>query len=158
MLELLYTFLSLFVFFSLLFFLLPSFQIVKQIIIIGQIIICSIFLSNNFYKKHILWKNNDNAFVHTLNFSPIIDFYLSNNTVIVENLKDYNYSIISTKNYYFKCRDNFYINSNICPITHIIIENKKSEKYNNYIELKISENKYLYFTRENNYEELYEYS
>ena len=158
MFELLYTSILLFVIFIILFFILPSFQIVKQIIIFSQIIICFIFFSNNFYKKHILWKDNYYAFVHKLNFTPIINFYLSNDTLIVENLKDYNYSIIYSENYYFKCRDHFFINSSICPITHIIIENKRNNEYSNYTELKISENKYLYFTREINYEELYENS
>ena len=158
MFELLYTFIPLFGIFIILFFILPSFQIVKQIIIFSQIIICFIFFSNNFYKNHILWNDNYYAFVHKLNFSPIINFYLSNDTLIVENLEDYNYSIISSENYYFKCRDHFFINSSICPITHIIIENKRNNEYSNYTELKISKNKYLYFTREIKYEELYENS
>ena len=156
MLELLYTSLLLFCIFIILFFILPCFQLVKYIIVLSQLIICFILFSNNFYKKHILWKNNYYAFVHTLNSSPIINLYLSNDTLYSENLKDFNYSIILTKDYFFKCRENFYINSDICPISNIIIENQKNKEYNNYIELKISENKYLYYTREMKYDKLFE--
>ena len=157
MIELLYTFLLLFTFFIILFFILPYFQIVKRIMICTQSIICFIFFGKYFYKNHILWKNNDYAFVHTLKFNPIINFNLENEKIIAETLEDYHYSIIYIKDiYYKKCQENFYINSTICPITDIIIENKKKEKYSNYTELKISENKYLYFTRDNKYEKLYE--
>ena len=55
--------------------------------------------------------------------------------------------------------ENYYINKFYnCPITHIILENKKSNEYKNYTEIKINEDKYLYFTNNNKYDQLYEYS
>ena len=102
-------------------------------------------------------ENNDYAFVHKLKFSPIINISLVNENIIAETLVDSHYSLIFIKDYYYyKCSEYFYIDSTICPITDIIIENKKNEEYKNYTELKISENKYLYFTRDNIYEKLYE--
>ena len=158
MLEIFLSFLVLFIPFVLLSFIFPSFQIVKYIIITTELIICFILFSNNFYKKHILWKENEYSFVHKLPFKPIIDINLNHNSLELKTLDDSSFSTIMTRNYTKKCKEHFFIKSQICPITHIIIENDNSNNYDNYTEIKISYNKYLYFTQNYSYEGLYENS
>ena len=158
MLELFLSFLVLFIPFIILFIVFPSFQYVKYFIIITEFILCFILFSNNFYKKHYLWKENELSFIHSLPFKPIIDINITNSPFELEfkTLEDSTFSIVLTRDYSNKCNDYFYIKSKICPITNIIIENNKSNNYESYNEIKLDYNKYIYFTRNNSYKELYE--
>ena len=63
--------------------------------------------------------------------------------------KSISYSNINDLDYTNGCLYNNIISDTICPITDIIIENGKNEKYKNknYTEIKINDNKYLYYTK-----------
>ena len=69
--------------------------------------------------------------------------------------KDLSYSSINDSDYSNECLYNYFIYDKICPITDIIIEYGKNEKYNNYTEIKINNNKYLYYTRKKKDGKLY---
>ena len=123
-----------------------KFIIVKIFTITVQFILCIILLTNNFYKKHFLWKRMKYEEIHELNFYPVYEIYPINNSsgfldhLVVNSLKDKKFSIIKTEQFSKKCLDNYYINSeNECPITQIYIEYEKSSLYNSFHELIIKE-------------------
>ena len=157
MIELFLSFIVFFVPFTILGFILPSFQIGKFFLIAIQFILNFILFDNYFYKKHMIWKDEEYAFAHKLPFPPINNIELLNNGELdISSLYDYNFSTIWGRNYNKKCRNNFYINSDICPISHIIVENNSSKKYDNYTRIQISNSKFLYYTRNSEHELLYE--
>ena len=63
-------------------------------------------------------------------------------------MKTYEYSTQCLEHYFVKINES-------CPITDIKFEKTKSNEYQNYIQ--ISENEYLYFTKENKLGKLYKY-
>ena len=72
--------------------------------------------------------------------------------------KNSNYSSMNDSNYSNECLYNYFISYSTCPITDIIIENGKNDKYKNYTEIKINNNKYLYYTRNKKDGKLYKYT
>ena len=58
-----------------------------------------------------------------------------------------NFSTTKDSDYFNECIENYFISSSECPITDIIIENEKKDNHDNYKEIKINDNKYLYYTR-----------
>ena len=160
MLELL---LALAILFPFVFFIfcLEKFIMIKLPIIIIQLIFCCILLfSNNYYKKHELWKNGKYELIHELPFSPICELTVyygkggSFDYLGVYTLYDRTYSLNKTGNYTKKCLDNYYIDyNNICPITQIYLYKPQSFEYSSFHELIIRygiiSNRIIYYS--NNY-------
>ena len=150
MLELFLTTLVIFLFFMIFFYFLSLFKMMQYILFLFQFIVCLILLSNNFYKEHILWKEEEPIMIKNLSFEPLSNIepiYNSDHT-----FSKFSYSHISgdfslekTEYYYNECLENYFVSSSICPITDIIIEDKRSN-HENYNEIKIDNNKYIYFT------------
>ena len=128
MLELFLTTLVIFLFFMIFFYFLSLFKMMQYILFSFQFIVCLILLSNNFYKEHILWKEEPTMIKH-LYFEPLTNIepiYNSDHT-----FSKFSYSHISgdfslekTEYYYNECLENYFVSSSICPITDIIIEDK----------------------------------
>ena len=155
MLELFLSFIVFFIPFTGLVLIIPS-SFSKNMLIIIQFILNFILFANLYYKKHIIWKDEEYAFVHKLPFSPINNIELLDNEELnISSLNDYTFSTIPTRDFQKKCRNYFYIKSDLCPISHIFTENI-SQNYENYTRINISNDLYLYYTRNNDHELLYE--
>ena len=162
MLELFITTLVLFLFFMILFYFLPHFKEMQYILLTFQFIICFILFSGNFYHKHILWDEEEPKNSRTLSFLPIGDlipnyrgdtfFYFS-----ISPFYDTYYSLKKTKSESNECLKDFFIQADNCPITDIIIESEQVI-HENYTEIKVEENKYIYFTKKNKNGRLYIYN
>ena len=74
--------------------------------------------------------------------------------------KNISYSSLNDSDYSNECLYNYFISDIKCPITDIIIENGENENYKNknYSEIKINDNKYLYYTRNKKDGKLYKYA
>ena len=160
MIELLYTTLVLFCFSFPFFFIFQHFKPMKFGLIIFQLIISVILLTNNFYKKHSLYKSPNFTFILDTDFFPINSLnktYYENGTfknISYDILKKSKFSLIKTSKYSTKCLENYYIdNDKSCPITDIKLGNKEDNIYENYIQ--INENEYIYYTNENKLGKLY---
>ena len=162
--ELLYTSLTIFLCPAFFFFFL-HYKIVKLFMIIVQFILW-VLLSyiKIYYKHHELWNEPEFQYIHKTPFLPIknlIPNYSTNGTFSHLNyeLSEGIFSINETDEYSKECLENYFIkNIEECPLTHIILENSKNYEYENYTEIKISDDKYLYFSRYNKYGQLYNYS
>ena len=125
---------------------LGKFKIYIEIIFIYEItfqfILSCILLSNNFYKKTIFWKNKDFTFRHYLPWDIIKNITINK----TEHFYGINYTLEKTDVYEKECLTNFFISDNICPITQIIVENRKIDEYTNYREIQLDNNLYLYFS------------
>ena len=71
MLELFLTTLVIFLFFMSFFYFLSLFKMMQYILFLFQLIVCFILLSNNFYKEHILWKEEEPTMIKHLSFEPL---------------------------------------------------------------------------------------
>ena len=162
MIELLYTTLVIFGFFIPVFLMLPNFSIMKLIFVFFQFILFIILLSNNFYKKLSLYKGEQFKFIQNTGFLPINSLYksssyddLGNPTINFGTMSSSEFSLIKTEKFSTQCLDNYWIQSDeSCPITDIYLGNKNDNKYQNYI--KITENEYIYYSKENKIGKLYE--
>ena len=159
MLELLYTSLVIFGFFFVIFIISRFFKPIKITMLFAQLILCFILFSNNFYKKHSLWKEPDFINIHEVPYYPIKSINLNYyGELSAEKMNDREFSIIKTEEYSNECLENYFIKSyKECPITNIIIDNKINEKYENYTMLEVG-NLYLYYTNNYKYGKLYEYN
>ena len=164
MLELFLTTLVLFVFFMVLFYFIPIFKGMQYILLVFQFIVCCILISKNFYKKHVLWKGDEyedeTIYNRILSFAPIknITPVYKNDGVtfshfMIESFNLY-FSLEKNNSYNNECLRNFFVYSGICPITDIIIEDSQIF-HENYTEIKINDNKYVYITNKNKYGRLY---
>lgn len=156
MLELLVSFIIFFAIFFILFLFIKIEKLFKLIILVFQIFICFFLFLNIAYKKIDFWKNPE-IFqeIHQTEFLPIksIQKLVDSNG----NFKNFKlekasgfYSIIKENEYSKKCLNNYYVeNSEDCPITDIILRNTQTNAYSGYIELKINNNIYIYYTKEN---------
>ena len=162
MIELLYTTLVIFGFFIPVFLMLPNFSIMKLIFVFFQFILFIILLSNNFYKKLSLYKGEQFKFIQNTGFLPINSLYksssyddLGNPTINFGTMSSSEFSLIKTEKFSIQCLENYWIQSDeSCPITDIYLGNKNDNKYQNYI--KITENEYIYYSKENKIGKLYE--
>ena len=160
MIELLYTTLVLFGIFLPMFFVFSYFKYMKLIMVIFQLILSIILLSNNFYKKHSLYNNPKVNYIQNINDFPINFLYeiTDENYIFVnisyDTMKDKEFSLIKTENFPNQCLEHYYIRKNeTCPITDIELEKMKNNEYQNYI--KIRDDEYLYFTKENKLGKIY---
>ena len=159
MIELLYTSLLIFGLFLIFVFCFPVFNPIKIFMLAAQLILCFILFSNNFYKKHSLWKEQSYINIHEVPYYPIKSIDLTSyKELSFEKLKDKKFSIIRTEQYSNECLENYFIASNECPITNIIIEDRIYEKYENYSRLDLTPNSYLYYTNNDKFEKLYDSS
>ena len=169
MLEIILTTVVIFLFFMITcFYICVQFKILQYFLVIFQFIVCFILFSKNFYKKHILWRNEEYTYNKKLPFIPIGDIaavyrddHITFSHFYISEYSNQGFSLEKTE-YNYECLENYFVNSSICPITDIIIEDQQVF-HENYTEIKINDNKYIYFTnkkkngrlyifRNNNYE------
>ena len=158
MLEIFLTTLTIFLFFLPLFYFCGTFKIMKYLLFILQLTFCIIFLSDDsYYKKHVLWKEEKQSNYHNLSLYPINSIIpkYDNGTFKELDVKDhtFKYSCKKIGNFTNECLDDYFVNTEECPITDIIIEDKKTNHIN-YTEIKINDEKYLYFTKNNKHVKL----
>ena len=149
MLELLFTTLAIFIFFMIIFSFLPVFKMIQYVLFTIQLIVL-ILLFFPYYDCHILLKGGEPTMINHLSFKPLTNIELNDNSDNTFSKFSYShisgdYSLEKTEYYYNECLENYFISSRICPITDIIIEDKKTN-HENYNEIKINDNKYIYFT------------
>ena len=126
-----------------------TFKIINVFLYVCQLIFAIVLVSITLYKKHILMDDLI-THVHNKTFNAIIDLVLvENNLKLQMNFEsNLNFSTIKDSVYFNECIENYFISSSECPITDIIIENEKKDNHDNYTEIKINDNKYLYYTKE----------
>ena len=135
------------------YFIFPTFQYLKIYFYPFQLLIWIILISQNQYKKHYLWDEPDFNSIHELPYPPINNINViydsdANITDIKVNYSNKAYSLIETKDYSKKCINNFYIpQSEICPITDIIVEYSNYNTYSDYERIEIN-NGYIYYKRD----------
>ena len=142
--------------------LLPNFKSMKAIIIFCELIISSILLSNNFYKKHSLYKGSKFLYIQRTDFYPIKSFYktLYENgefkSIEFDKVSSNEFSLIQTKKYSKECLNHYYIQANDeCPITDIKLEETNENINEDYIYIQITDNEYLSYTNKNKKGKLY---
>ena len=141
MIELLYTTLVVFSLFFPLFLICNKFKYMGIFITISQLIISFILLSNNFYKKHPLYKIPKFQSIQQLDFYPIKELFETNFVngdidINFDTIKTNKFSLIKSNKYSKQCLENYFIESNEdCPITDIIFEKKRNNIYQNYIQI-----------------------
>ena len=74
-----------------------------------HLIIISLLLSKNYYKKSILWINNDYQYIHLLPINPIIGINTTDNKINSEDFINLKYTLEKTNVFYKECLKNFYI-------------------------------------------------
>ena len=164
MLELLFTTLAILVFLIGFIYLFGTFKFINIFLYYCLIIFASIFVGiKSLYKKHILWNKDLITNTHTITFYAIIDLepYYENEVFKSLNvIYDSNIIFSSINSFYYsnECLYNYFISNSECPITDIIIEDKQKDKYKNYTEIKIDDNKYLYYTKNKKDGKLYKYT
>ena len=130
--------------------LLPNFKSTKTIIIFCELIISFILLSNNFYKKHSLYKGSKFQYIQRTDFYPIKSFYktLYENgefkSIEFDKVSSNEFSLIQTKKYSKECLNHYYIQANDeCPITDIKLEETNENINEDYIYIQITDNEYI---------------
>ena len=147
-----------------LFYFIPIFKGMQYILFVFQFIVWCILISKNFYKKHVLWKEDEyedeTIYNRILPFSPIkkiTPVYKNNNNITFSHFiieKFNSYFSLEHNSYDNECLKNYFVYSEICPITDIIIEDSQIF-HENYTEIKINDNKYVYITNKNKYGRLF---
>ena len=77
-----------------------------------HIVVLGILLSNNFYKKTIMWKDNDYQYIHSLPINSI-------KTINSEAFLNLNYTLKQSGIYSNKCLNNFFIKEKYCSINNL---------------------------------------
>ena len=138
------------------FFLIKHYKIFNWLLLAIYFILIPVLLLFEFnYKKLDSWKNPEEYHpIQKTEFLPIKSIkgvFDSNNKLIGLNFRKTNgiFSIVKDDEYSKECLHNYYIKqSSECPMTDIIVEKTQVNTHNNYVEQKISENMYLYYTKE----------
>ena len=113
-----------------------------------HIIVLSILLSENFYKETIIWKNGDYQYIHSLKINPIKNININGvDNIILEDFIDLKYTLKKTNIFNKECLNNFFLKEDNCPITDIVSFTEQRSDYENYTEIKINNNLYLYYTK-----------
>ena len=122
-----------------------NFILIFFYVIVFQFIISCILLSKNFFKETIFWKKNNFQIIHSLQAEIIKNISINK----IEYFSNLSYTLEGSDLLSKECLTNFFISDiDICPITEIIVENKKSNKYINHTEIILDNNLYLYFSRD----------
>ena len=111
-----------------------------------HLIIISLLLSKNYYKKSILWINNDYQYIHLLPINPIIGINTTYNKINSEDFINLKYTLEKTNVFYKECLKNFYIKDDNCPITDINLSKVHINPDPSYKEVKINNTLFLYYT------------
>ena len=163
MLELFLTTLVTFVFLIGFIYLFATFKIINLFLYLCQLAFAISLFCLKLNKKHVLLIDDLITHIYNKTFNAITDLETKYENDVFKNLtvnfeKNISYSSINNSDYSNECLYNYFISDTKCPITNIIIENEKNDKYNNYIEIKIIDNKYLYYTRNKKDGKLYKYT
>jgi len=161
MLELFLTTLIILVFLVGFIYLFGTFKIIHIFLYACQLIFAIVLLAKTLYKKHVLMDDLI-THVHNKTFSALTSLAISGNGEYLQMNSEENssYSIIKDSDYFNECIENYFISRSECTIKKIIIENEKKDEYKNegYKDLKINDNKYLYYlTKKKNDGKLYKY-
>ena len=156
MFDLLITTIGIFFIFIGLFFLITYYKIFNLLLWFIYFILIPVLLLFEFnYKTLDSWKNPEEYHpIQKTEFLPIKSIkgvFDSNNKLIGLDFRKTNgiFSIVKDDEYSKECLPNYYIKqTSECPMTDIILEKTQVNTHNNYIEQKISENMYLYYTKE----------
>ena len=150
MLELFLTTLVILLFLLGFVYLFGTFKIINIFLYVCLITFAIVLLAKTLYKKHILVDLAPDTHVHNKTFSAInkLDLAYNNAYLQVNYESNLSFSTIQDSSYNNECIENYFISANECPITDIIIVNKKKDNHDNYKEIKINDNKYLYYTTE----------
>ena len=163
MIELLFTFLTIFIPIIITFMLCRGknedyiyiwFTVVFFILQVFHLVIVSLILSKYYYKNIIIWTDNDYQYIHSLPINPIKTINKTDYGLESEIFNNLKYSTKKTIIFYKRCLDNFYIKEDDCPITDIILEDNKIN-HPNYHELEINNDSYLYYSNNDKNEKLY---
>ena len=111
-----------------------------------HLIIISLLLSKNYYKKSILWINNDYQYIHLLPINPIKGINTTDNEINSEDFINLKYTLEKTNVFYKECLKNFYIKDDNCPITDINLSKVHINPDPSYKEVKINNTLFLYYT------------
>ena len=122
-----------------------------------HLIVLSLLLSKNFYKKSIIWKNNDYQYIHSLPINPCKNISI-NSGINVESFINLKYTIKKTNVFDKECLNNFFIKEDDCPITEIIFDKNSKNDYSNYKEIKLNNSLDLYYSNDNKNGTLYFYN
>ena len=121
------------------------------------VIILVLIYAEYTYKKLDLWKYPEEYHpIQKTKFLPIKSikgiYDSSENLINLDFGKtDGIFSIVKNDEYSKECLHNYYIKqTSECPMTDIILEKTQVNTHSNYIEQKISDNIYLYYTKESN--------
>jgi len=148
MLDLLITTVGVMIIYYVLFYCIKNMKLFVIFMLIPNFVIMLVILYGNIgYQKLDLWKYPDEyQYVHKTTFLPIKSIKNSN---FDYETTDGVYSIVEKGDYSKKCLHHYYVKkTSDCPMTDVILETTQTT-HNNYIEQKLSESQYLYYTREN---------
>ena len=138
------------------FFLITHYKIFNWLLLVINFILIFVLLLFEFnYKTLDSWKNPEVYHpIQKTEFLPIKSIkgvFDSNSNLIGLDFRKTNgiFSIVKDDEYSKECLHNYYIKqASECPMTDIILEKTQVNTHDNYVEQKISENMYLYFTKE----------
>jgi len=152
MLELFLTTLVIFVFLIGFIYLFASSKVINVFLYLCQLVFAIILFCLKLYKKHVLLIDDLITHIRNKTFNAITDLEPIYENDVFKNLtvnfeKNISYSSLNDSDYSNECLYIYFISDTKYPITDIIIEKGKNGKNNNYIEIKINDNKYLYYTR-----------
>ena len=157
MLELFLTTLVILLFLLGFIYLFGTFKVINIFLYVCQLIFAIALLAKTLYKKHILMDDLI-SHVHKIPYNAIKNFKVRGSEFL-ETVSDdaLSYSTIKDSYYSQECFESYFISSSECPITDIIIEDEKSDKYKDegYLESKINDKIYLYYIREKKDGKLY---
>ena len=158
MLDLLVTTAGIILIYIFVFFASKCMKVLSVFLQFPNLIIIFILLYGDFnYKKLDLWQNAEEYLsLHKSQFLPIKSingiFDSSGNLISLDFKKtDGIFSIVKDDEYSKECLHNYYIKqTSECPMTDIILEKTEDNPHSNYIKQKISNDMYLYYTKESN--------
>ena len=156
MLDLIITTICMIIIFFFPFFLFKYMKIFNLLLLfINYILIMVLIFNNKDYRKLDAWKYPEEFHpIQKTIFLPIKSIkgiYDSNSNLInLDFMKtDGIFSIVKSDEYSKECLHNYYIKeTSECPMTDIILEKTQVNTHDNYVEQKISDDMYLYYTKE----------
>lgn len=155
MIDLLVTTIIMFAIFMGLFILIKDMKVFNILLLSLFLVLMYVLLLDVYYRRLDSWKYPEEYHpIQKTVFLPIKSIkgiYDSNNNLINLDFRrtDGIFSIVKNEEYSKECLHNYYIKeTDECPMTDIILETTQVNTYNTYVEQKITDNMYLYYTKE----------